>query len=148
MRQDSKNEDKESNLKISDKRSTVEVLDQCKITDESKREKNALSESRDTVEREQTNEHTYNEKQSVKDSLEKITSINERGKDNLDHAKKSDTRQKSIDGKVNPPSKLELTLEEKRKSAPVRPELTEDWTKPVFNKQSSLEERNRCVLYW
>ncbi|XP_076229093.1 sterile20-like kinase isoform X2 [Nomia melanderi] len=143
MRQDSKNEDKESHSKSSDKRSTVEVLDQCKITDESKREKNALSESRETAEREQTNVDTYNEKQSVKDSLEKITGISEREKDHSDHAKK-DTRQKSMDGKVNPPSKVELTLEEKRKSAPVRPELTEDWTKPVFNKQSSLEERNRA----
>ncbi|XP_076295366.1 sterile20-like kinase isoform X7 [Lasioglossum baleicum] len=137
MRQDSKNEDKESNLKGTDKQNVVEMLDQCKSTEDSKRgEKHSLSENQDTAEREQTTVDKFNEKQqTVKDSLEKLTAGNE---------KEKDTRQKSVvQNKTSQPSRMELTSEEKRKSAPVRPESTEDWSKPAFNKQSSLEERSR-----
>ncbi|XP_033324735.2 sterile20-like kinase isoform X2 [Megalopta genalis] len=130
MRQDSKNEDKENNLKTSDKQSVIEILDQCKSTEDSKREKHPSSESHDMVE---TGLDT--EKQGVKDSFEKLTAGNE---------KEKDTRQKLIaEAKASQSSRMELPLEEKRKSAPVRPESTEDWSKPAFNKQSSLEERSR-----
>ncbi|XP_078033056.1 sterile20-like kinase isoform X2 [Augochlora pura] len=133
MRQDSKNEDKENNLKISDKQNVIEVLDQCKSTEDSKQEKRSLSDGRDMVEREQTGLDT--EKQSIKDSFEKLTAGNE---------KEKDTRQLIAEGKATSQlSRMELPLEEKRKSAPVRPESTEDWSKPAFNKQSSLEERSR-----
>ncbi|XP_076651424.1 sterile20-like kinase isoform X2 [Halictus rubicundus] len=136
MRQDSKNEEKESNLKNTDKLNAVEMVDQCKSTEDSKREKPSLSESQGTAEREETTVDTFNEKQTVRDSLEKLTAGNE---------KEKDTRQKSVlQNKVSQPSRMELTSEEKRKSAPIRPESTEDWSKPAFNKQSSLEERSRA----
>lgn len=144
MRQDSKNEDKENNVKTADKQNAIEVLDQCKLTDEKQWVKSSTSENQEAVDREQMNVDTLCEKQNVSDSLEKATAgLNEKEKINVDDTKKVDTRQKPIDNKLNPPPRTQLTLEEKRKSAPVKPELPEDWTKPVFNKQSSLEEKSR-----
>ncbi|XP_054013062.1 serine/threonine-protein kinase 10 isoform X2 [Hylaeus anthracinus] len=143
MRQDSKNEDKENNLKIADKQSSVELLDQSKVTDEKQQDKNVLLKSHETVESEQLYVDTLCEKQNVLGSSEKITEINEREKSSSDIIKKVDTRQKLINNQISPPTRAQLTLEEKRKSAPVKPESSEDWIKPMFNKQSSLEEKSR-----
>ncbi|XP_012146818.1 sterile20-like kinase isoform X2 [Megachile rotundata] len=147
MRQNSKSEDKENHLKIIDKPSDTETLDECKITDK-QRDKTELLPSQETLDRrEETNLETFSEKPNVTDSLEKTTTENnQREKNNLDNAKKVDVRQKSIDDKVNSSLKPQLTLEEKRKSAPVKSEVSEDWMKPVFSKQSSLEEKNRIDM--
>ncbi|XP_076165808.1 sterile20-like kinase isoform X2 [Ptiloglossa arizonensis] len=141
MRQDSKNEDKENNLKIVDKQSSVEMLDQCKLTDEKQRDKNQLLKNQEMVEREEIYVDAVCEKQNVLGSSEKITDGNEREKSNSDITKKVNIRQKSVDNKVSPPRRAQLTSEEKRKSAPVKPESSEDWAKPMYNKQSSLEEK-------
>ncbi|XP_076241263.1 sterile20-like kinase isoform X3 [Calliopsis andreniformis] len=144
MRQDSKNEDKENILKLADKQHTIETLDQCKINDEKQRDKSIVTENQETINKEQMNTDILSEKQNVSNSLGKMaTDINEKEKINLDDTKKVDIRQKPVDKIAPPSSKPQLTLEEKRKSAPVKPELSEDWAKPVFNKQSSLEEKNR-----
>ncbi|XP_076630127.1 sterile20-like kinase isoform X3 [Colletes latitarsis] len=140
MRQDSKNEDKENNLKIADKQSSVEMMDQCKVADE-KQQDDVLSKCQETLDREQTYVDTLREKQNVLGSLEKIT--DEKEKSNLDMTKKFDIKQKPVDNKIGPPTRTQLTLEEKRKSAPVKQESSEDWSKPMFNKQSSLEEKSR-----
>ncbi|XP_017796707.1 PREDICTED: serine/threonine-protein kinase 10 [Habropoda laboriosa] len=147
IRQNSKNEDKENNLKIANKQSDVEeVLEGCKMFDKQQRDKNeSLQSSEEMVDREGTiNIDTLCEKSHVLDSLEKIASeSNEREKSKLDDTNRGEIRQKSVDSKGNSSLRTQLTLEEKRKSAPVKSELTEDWMKPVFNKQSSLEEKNR-----
>ncbi|XP_076678517.1 sterile20-like kinase isoform X3 [Andrena cerasifolii] len=144
MRQDSKSEDKDSGSKVVDKQSPAEVPEQGKATDEKQRNKSTTSESRETMDRQQASGNAVSEQKIVADSLEKIaTDSNERERNNVDSSKKIDTRQKSVDGKVNPPPRMQLTFEEKRKSAPVKPDPSEDWTKPVFNKQSSLEEKSR-----
>ncbi|CAK9794705.1 Serine/threonine-protein kinase 10 [Anthophora plagiata] len=147
IRQNSKNEDKENNLKIADKQGDVEeVLEECKMFDKQQRDKNeSLQPSEEMVDKEGTiNIDTLCEKPRVLGSLEKIASEgNEREKSKLDDTSRGDVRQKLVDSKANSSLRKQLTLEEKRKSAPVKSELTEDWMKPVFNKQSSLEEKNR-----
>nr|XP_034193568.1 serine/threonine-protein kinase 10 isoform X2 [Osmia lignaria] len=146
LRQNSKSEDKENHLKIVDKQSDTDALDECKIIDKQQRDKIELSPSDETIDRrEERNVETSSEKPNVLGSLEKIaTENNQREKNNLDNAKKIDVRQKSVDDKVNSSLKPHLMIEEKRKSAPVKSEGSEDWMKPVFNKQSSLEENNRA----
>ncbi|KAK9301223.1 hypothetical protein QLX08_006311 [Tetragonisca angustula] len=145
MRQNSKIDDKENNLKNTDKQSDVEVLNECKITDKQQRDKNELSQlGQEMVGKEQTNVDTFSEKTNVLASLEKIVSENnEREKNKIDDVNRSNIRQRSVNDKTNLSSRTQLSLEEKRKSAPVKLELVEDWTKPIFNKQSSLEEKNR-----
>lgn len=145
MRQNSKIDDKENNLKNTDKQSDVEVLNECKITDKQQRDKNESSQlGQEVVGKEQTNVDMFSEKTNVLTSLEKIVSENnEREKNKIDDVNRSDIRQRSVNDKTNSSSRTQLSLEEKRKSAPVKLELVEDWTKPIFNKQSSLEEKNR-----
>lgn len=144
MHQNSKIEDKENNLKITDKQSDVEVLNECKITDKQQRDKNESSQlGQEVVGKEQTN---VDEKTNVLASLEKVASANnEREKNKIDDVNKSDIRQRSVNDKTKS-SRTQLSLEEKRKSAPVKLELVEDWTKPIFKKQSSLEEKNRYLF--
>ena len=148
MRQNSKIDDKENNLKNTDKQSDVEVLNECKITDKQQRDKNELSQlGQEMVGKEQTNVDTFSEKTNVLASLEKIVSENnEREKNKIDDVNRSNIRQRSVNDKTNLSSRTQLSLEEKRKSAPVKLELVEDWTKPIFNKQSSLEEKNRYLF--
>ncbi|XP_060825221.1 serine/threonine-protein kinase 10 isoform X3 [Bombus pascuorum] len=146
MRQNSKIEDKENNLKMIDnKQSDAEVLNECKIIDKQQRDKNEPSQSaQEMVGKEQKSVDALSEKTSVLPSLEKnVPDNNEREKNKIDDANKGDIRQRSVDNKTNSSPRTQLSLEEKRKSAPVKLELAEDWTKPVFNKQSSLEEKNR-----
>ncbi|XP_043524401.1 serine/threonine-protein kinase 10 isoform X2 [Frieseomelitta varia] len=145
MRQNSKIDDKENNLKNTDKQSDVEVLNECKITDKQQRDKNELSQlDQEMVGKGQTNVDTVSEKTNVLASLEKIVSENnEREKNKIDDMNRSNIRQRSVNDRTNLSSRTQLSLEEKRKSAPVKLELVEDWTKPIFNKQSSLEEKNR-----
>ncbi|XP_076759455.1 sterile20-like kinase isoform X2 [Xylocopa sonorina] len=147
MRQNSKTEDKENHLKISDKQSDVEVVNEYKIIDKQQRNKNESSQpSQDRVDREQiANVDAICDKPNVLGTLEKnILESNERERDKVDDAGAGDIRQRSVDGKViSSSSRAQLTLEEKRKSAPVKSELSEDWMKPIFNKQSSLEEKSR-----
>lgn len=53
--------------------------------------------------------------------------------------KPDQSRSKSVEGKNR-------NVEEKRKSAPIKPvENIEEWKKPEYNKQSSLEEKQRYV---
>ncbi|XP_026301255.1 serine/threonine-protein kinase 10 isoform X2 [Apis mellifera] len=143
MRQNSKIEDKENNIKVVDKQNNKEVLNEYKVIDKQPKDRNESSQlDQETLGREQTNVDTLCEKTNVLSSLEKIIlESNEREKSKIDNANKNDIKQRSIDDKMNLSSRTQLTLEEKRKSAPVK--LIEDWTKPVFNKQSSLEEKSR-----
>ncbi|XP_006608233.1 serine/threonine-protein kinase 10 isoform X3 [Apis dorsata] len=145
MRQNSKIEDKENNIKVVDKQSNKEVLNEYKVIDKQQKDRNESSQlDQEMLGREQTNVDTLCEKTNVLSSLEKIIlESNEREKNKIDDANKNDIKQRLIDDKLNLSSRTQLTLEEKRKSAPVKLELIEDWTKPVFNKQSSLEEKSR-----
>ncbi|XP_061941898.1 serine/threonine-protein kinase 10 isoform X3 [Apis cerana] len=145
MRQNSKIEDKENNIKVVDKQSNKEVLNEYKVIDKQQKDRNESSQlDQEMLGREQTNVDTFCEKTNVLSSLEKIIlESNEREKNKIDDTNKNDIKQRSIDDKLNLSSRTQLTLEEKRKSAPVKLELIEDWTKPVFNKQSSLEEKSR-----
>lgn len=148
MRQNSKIEDKENNIKVVDKQSNKEVLNEYKVIDKQQKDRNESSQlDQEMLGREQTNVDTFCEKTNVLSSLEKIIlESNEREKNKIDDTNKNDIKQRSIDDKLNLSSRTQLTLEEKRKSAPVKLELIEDWTKPVFNKQSSLEEKSRYLL--
>lgn len=148
MRQNSKIEDKENNIKIVDKQSNKEVLNEYKVIDKEQKDRNESSQlDQEMLGREQTNVDTLCEKTNVLSSLEKIIlESNEREKNKIDDANKNDIKQRSVDDKLNLSSRTQLTLEEKRKSAPVKLELIEDWTKPVLNKQSSLEEKSRYLF--
>lgn len=147
MRQNSKIEDKENNIKVVDKQSNKEVLNEYKVIDKQQKDRNESSQlDQEMLGREQTNVDTFCEKTNVLSSLEKIIlESNEREKNKIDDTNKN-IKQRSIDDKLNLSSRTQLTLEEKRKSAPVKLELIEDWTKPVFNKQSSLEEKSRYLF--
>ncbi|XP_026672500.1 serine/threonine-protein kinase 10 isoform X3 [Ceratina calcarata] len=144
IRQNSKTEDKENIPKIADKQSDVEALDESKVSDKQQRDRNqSLQSAQEMVDKEQANPDVTCEKPNVLSSLEKnVSESNERERNKLGESNK-DVKQQLVDSKVNSSLRPQLTLEEKRKSAPVKTELTEDWTKPVFNKQSSLEEKSR-----
>lgn len=63
------------------------------------------------------------------------------------HDQQQSSRSKSVEGKPSAPTvkSKPMSVEEKRKSAPVKPpdSPTEDWKKPPLQKQGSLNEKNR-----
>lgn len=147
MHQNSKTDERESNTKNSDKQGNVSLLDERRYVDKPEREtKHDLSQSNQgAVDKEQKNADPIREKPSVPGSLEKVVpERNERQKS--DEGSKGDVKQKSMENKVNASPRAQLTVEEKRKSAPVKSDLAEEWTKPAFNKQSSLEENSRYIF--
>ncbi|XP_072766768.1 uncharacterized protein Slik [Anoplolepis gracilipes] len=60
----------------------------------------------------------------------------------FDNIRRFENQQKLINSKSSPVSKKQLGVNEKRKSAPVKPEMIEDLSKIIY-KQSSLEDKDR-----
>lgn len=93
--------------------------------------------------KEQKNIETEDQTQNELDSSEKIKKVENEGNGKLfDNIKKFESQQKLINNKLSSASKKQLGINEKRKSAPVKPEMIEDLSKIIY-KQSSFEDKNR-----
>lgn len=153
MRQDSeekkkKDEEKENIPKTVEK--VANLADKQKST-EDKPQINKLSQNEKTDQqvanvKEQKNIETEDQKsigQNELDNSEKIKKVNSEGNGKLfDNIKRFESQQKLINNKSSSTSKKQLGINEKRKSAPVKPEMIEDLSKIIY-KQSSFEDKNR-----
>lgn len=151
MRQDSeekkkKDEERENIPKtvekvanLADKQKSAE--DKPHINKLSQNEK--MADQRVTNVKEQTNIEIEDQTQNELDSSEKIKKVENEGNGKLfDNIKKFESQQKLINNKLSSASKKQLGINEKRKSAPVKPEMIEDLSKIIY-KQSSFEDKNR-----
>lgn len=151
MRQDSeekkkKDEERENIPKtvekvanLADKQKSAE--DKPHINKLSQNEK--MADQQVTNVKEQKNIETEDQTQNELDSSEKIKKVENEGNGKLfDNIKKFESQQKLINNKLSSASKKQLGINEKRKSAPVKPEMIEDLSKIIY-KQSSFEDKNR-----
>lgn len=149
MRQDSeekkkKDEERENIPKTLEK--VANLADKQKSED--KPHVNKLSQSEKMADqqpinvKEQKNLETEDQTQNEVDSSEKIKKVESEGNGKLfDNIKRFESQQKLINNKSSS-SKKQLGINEKRKSAPVKPEMIEDLSKIIY-KQSSFEDKNR-----
>lgn len=149
MRQDSEEKKKKDERENIPK--TVEKF--ANLTDkqksmEDKPHVNKLSQNEKTADqqminvKEQKNLETEDQTQNELDSSEKIKKVESEGNGKLfDNIKRFESQQKLINNKSNF-AKKQLGRNEKRKSAPVKPEMIEDLSKIIY-KQSSFEDKNR-----
>ncbi|KAG7200500.1 hypothetical protein KM043_001064 [Ampulex compressa] len=146
LRQDSKPEEKDSNAKTAERSAAMEVVDQPRASDEKRQDSTVSAQAQEMageaieVAKEAKVVQVTDMEAEEPDKAETRESS---GSSVLESARKIETRQKLSEGKGSSPSKKQISVEEKRKSAPVKPEVCEDWAKPAFNKQSSLEEKSR-----
>lgn len=152
MRQDSeekKKKDVEERENISkDVEKIVNRTDKQKSA-EDKSQINKLSQNEKTVDqqvtniKEQRNLETEDRMQNELDGSGKIKKAeNEDNVKLFDNIRKFENQQKLINSKSSPASKKQMGVNEKRKSAPVKPEMIEDLSKIIY-KQSSLENKDR-----
>lgn len=149
MRQDSeekkkKDEERENIPKTIEK---VASLDKQKSTEDKPHVNKSQNEK--TVDqqvinvKEQKTLETEDQTQNELDSSEKIKKVESEGNGKLfDNIKRFESQQKLINNKSSSISKKQLGVNEKRKSAPVKPEMIEDLSKIIY-KQSSFEDKNR-----
>lgn len=152
MRQDSeekkrKDEERENIPKTVEK--VANLADKQKSTAEDKPHINKLSQNEKTADqqvtnvKEQKNLEIENQTQNEVDSSQKTKKIESEGNGKLfDNIKRFESQQKLINNKSSSASKKQLGINEKRKSAPVKPEMIEDLSKIIY-KQSSFEDKNR-----
>lgn len=82
--------------------------------------------------------------QNELDGVERMRKVGSEDSGKLfDNIKRFENQQKLMNNKLNPASKKQLSVNEKRKSAPVKSEMIEDLSKIIYNKQLSLQEKNR-----
>lgn len=151
MRQDSeekKKKDIEEKENISkDVEKMVNLTDKQKSA-EDKSQINKLSQNEKMVDlmtnfKEQRNLETENRMQNELDGSEKVKkNENEDNVKLFNNMRRFETQQKLINSKSISSSKKQLGVNEKRKSAPVKPEMIEDLSKIIY-KQSSLEDKAR-----
>lgn len=152
MRQDSeekkkKDEERENIPKTAEK--VAHLVDKPKCT-EDKPHINKLTQNEKTADqqvvnvKEQKNLETENQTQNeLVDGSEKVKKVESEGNGKLfDNIKRFENQQKLINNKSSSGSKKQLGMNEKRKSAPVKPEMIEDLSKIIY-KQSSFEDKNR-----
>ncbi|XP_039303681.1 serine/threonine-protein kinase 10 isoform X2 [Solenopsis invicta] len=151
MRQDSeekkrKDEERENIPKtvekvgnLTDKQKSTE--DKLHINKLSQNEK--MADQQVTNVKQQNNFEIENQTQNEVDNSEKTKKVESEGNGKLfDNIKRFESQQKLINNKSSSVSKKQLGLNEKRKSAPVKPEMIEDLSKIIY-KQSSFEDKNR-----
>ncbi|XP_020298870.1 serine/threonine-protein kinase 10 isoform X2 [Pseudomyrmex gracilis] len=146
MRQDSeekkkKDEEKENTLKNIEKINIVELADKFKSTDNKSQDENIMAQQVTNI-KEQKNSEINNQTQTEVDSSEKIKLENEENSIFFDNIKKFEDHQKLINNKSSPATRKQLGINEKRKSAPVKPEMIEDLSAVIY-KQSSLEDKDK-----
>lgn len=144
MRQDSeekkkKDEEKENTSKNIEKTNIVELADKLKSTDSISQNENIMAQQVTNI-KEQKNSEINNQTKTEVDNSEKVKSENEDNSIFFDNIKKFEDHQKLINNKSSPATRKQLGINEKRKSAPVKPEMIEDLSKVIY-KQSSLEDK-------
>ncbi|XP_011647270.1 serine/threonine-protein kinase 10 isoform X4 [Pogonomyrmex barbatus] len=92
--------------------------------------------------KEQKNLEIENQTQNELDGSDKIKKVDSEGNGKLFDNIKRFENQKLINNKSSSTSKKQLGINEKRKSAPVKPEMIEDLSKIIY-KQSSFEDKDR-----
>lgn len=148
MRQDSKNEEKENGPKDFEKVNIVNLANKQKSTEDKPQHVNKLPQNdkmadqqvanikeQKSLEAEDPNEFTNSFGKMKKADSE------DRGKLS-DNIKRFENQQKLINNKSSPSSKKQLGMNEKRKSAPIKPEMIEDLSKIIYNKQLSLQNKD------
>ncbi|KAL0110631.1 hypothetical protein PUN28_013899 [Cardiocondyla obscurior] len=150
MRQDSeekkkKDEEKENIPKVE---RVANMTDKQKST-EDKPHINKLSQNEKTANqqmlnvKEQKHLEIENQLQNELDGSEKMKKVDNEGNGKLfDNIKRFESQQKLINNKSSSASKKQLGINEKRKSAPVKPEMIEDLSKIIYE-QASFEDKNR-----
>ncbi|XP_011686662.1 PREDICTED: serine/threonine-protein kinase 10 isoform X2 [Wasmannia auropunctata] len=151
MRQDSeekrkRDEERENIPKTVEK--VVNLADKQKSTEDrphtdksSQNEK--VADQRVTNLKEQKNLETEDQTKNELDSSERVKKVESEGNGKLfDNIRKFESQQKLMNNKSSSASKKQLGINEKRKSAPVKPEMIEDLSKIIY-KQSSFEDKNR-----
>lgn len=147
MRQDSEEKKKKDIEEKETISKDVVNLDKQKSA-EDKSQINKLSQNERMVDlminfKEQGNLETENRMQNELDGFEKIKkNENEDNVKLFDNMRRYENQQKLINSKSSSSSKKQLGVNEKRKSAPVKPEMIEDLSKIIY-KQSSLEDKAR-----
>lgn len=147
MRQDSKNEEKENGPKDFEKVNIVNLANKQKST-EDKQQINKLPQNDKMANqqvaniKEQKNLEAQNSNEFM-DNLEKMKKVDGEDRGKLsDNIKRFENQQKLINNKSSPSSKKQLGMNEKRKSAPVKPEMIEDLSKIIYNKHLSLQDKD------
>lgn len=150
MRQDSEEKKKKDDEKEKDveKVNATKPADKTQKPIEDKLQSNKLSPEKMTDQQanieEQRNSKTEDQMQNELNSSEKMKKPESEDSGKLfDNIKKFEAQQKLINNKSSPASKKQLSVNEKRKSAPVKPEMIEDLSKIIYNKQLSLEDKDR-----
>ncbi|XP_014472250.1 PREDICTED: serine/threonine-protein kinase 10 isoform X2 [Dinoponera quadriceps] len=150
MRQDSKNEEKENSVKDVEKVvNIVNVADKQKYTEDKLQQINKLPQNEKLADqqaisiKERRNSEAEDQNGSV-DKTEKAKKVESEDRGKLfDNIKRFENQQKLMNNKAaSPSSKKQLGINEKRKSAPVKPEMIEDLSKIIYNKQLSLQDKN------
>lgn len=147
MRQDSeekkkKEEEKENITNSTDKQKSME--DKSQINKLSQNEK--IANQQVTNIKEQKNLEIENQVRNKLDGSENIKRTESEDNAKLfDNIKRFENQQKLINNKSSPAAKKQLGVNEKRKSAPVKPEMIEDLSKIIY-KQSSFEDKNGYVF--
>ncbi|KAL6264091.1 hypothetical protein P5V15_004170 [Pogonomyrmex californicus] len=149
MRQDSeekkrKDEERENIPKIAEKITNLtdkqrSVEDKSQIN---KPQNEKTAEQQVTNVKEQKNLEIENQTQNELDGSDKIKKVDSEGNGKLFDNIKRFENQKLINNKSSSASKKQLGINEKRKSAPVKPEMIEDLSKIIY-KQSSFEDKDR-----
>jgi len=152
MRQDSeekkkKDDEKENIMKDVEKVNNIKSTDKNQKPIEDKLQNNKLSQEKMADQqvhvKEQRNLDMEDRIQNELNSSEKIKRPeSEDGGKLFDNIKRFENQQKLINNKSISTSKKQLSVNEKRKSAPVKPEMIEDLSKIIYNKQLSLEDKN------
>jgi len=152
MRQDSeekkkKDDEKENIMKDVEKVNNIKSTDKNQKPIEDKLQSNKLSQEKMADQqvhvKEQRNLDMEDRIQNELNSSEKIKRPeSEDGGKLFDNIKRFENQQKLINNKSISTSKKQLSVNEKRKSAPVKPEMIEDLSKIIYNKQLSLEDKN------
>ncbi|XP_043287616.1 serine/threonine-protein kinase 10 [Venturia canescens] len=139
VRQNSKSEDKENVPKVTEASSGTELSEKSSTINDKRNEKMTAENQADHV-RQSLNGEEQKGRVDDKKASEGSPEI-EKKKGLTENKKDVDMRAKSVENKRTTVEKDQESLEEKRKSAPVQPESSDVWKKPVFSKQSSLDEK-------
>lgn len=152
MRQENKTDNKEHSFIIIDKSNTVEITEKLTYNNEKQKIDELLMKDAERKSSQELNGEEFVKKSDDKgsdrpliepDSLE--TSVyNDEIKENPSEeiSKQVEVRPKTDKKKSFSPNK-QIGYNEKRKSAPVKPDFVEDWIKPMNRKHSYLDEKNR-----
>lgn len=147
MRQDSKSDEKENGPKDVEKVNIVNLMDKQKSIEDKPQQVNKLPQNEKMADpqvaniKDQKNSETEDQNEFM-DSSEKVKKADSEDRSKLfDNIKRFENQQKLVNNKSSLSSK-KLGMNEKRKSAPVKPEMIEDLSKIIYNKQLSLQNKD------